>query len=314
MQAMRTLFLIALVGSTAVSSASFDLLFVADNGTGTPATRTIRRYDPVTGAALGSFGSAPSDWRAVCVVPSLRRVYAATVSSGVYGYDMDSGELVMRSAASFYSMRLDASGTRVLVGTTNQVLSVDPATLGSGTIALGASLGLSGGLRAVQGTFASSYAAFDPATNQVWGVNSAGTALGSFISFGAQNMRDLFYVGVGRSQVGMLSDGGGTSSYSFATVSSTGAIGVVASAGMTSYFTTMHAGAAAHTGAYILGSDGTGARGLARISAIGGFPGEFHAMPGLVNPVAMDTFLAPEPGTWAALGLGLVALARRRRK
>lgn len=135
-------------------------------------------------------------------------------------------------------------------------LSVDPATLGSGTIALGASLGLSGGLRAVQGTFASSYAAFDPATNQVWGVNSAGTALGSFISFGAQNMRDLFYVGVGRSQVGMLSDGGGTSSYSFATVSSTGAIGVVASAGMTSYFTTMHAGAAAHTGAYILGSDG----------------------------------------------------------
>jgi len=71
-------------------------------------------------------------------------------------------------------------------------------------------------------------------------------------------------------------------------------------------------GAAAHSGAYAVGQDASTSRYLIHFDNRSNLTTMIQ-MNTIISPAGMDTYLAPEPGTWAALGLGALAVMRRRK-
>lgn len=70
--------------------------------------------------------------------------------------------------------------------------------------------------------------------------------------------------------------------------------------------------AEAHVGNLVLGTS-SGVHGIARYGMTSSFDNRYFVTPQVLNGTHMTAFLAPEPGTMTALGLGAAALLRRRK-
>jgi len=315
---MKRLVLLACTALASTSAfASFDLLFVAENGTSADGTglntRYIKRFDPVTGAYLGQFGGGLNHFVTMCVVPSRRQVYAVESGLGTFAYSMDTGDLVAQYNTVPLSLRLNASRTGFLTtygGDAAYSTSFD--FTGLTTVATPHAGSAISDIIAL-GTGA--YAALESTTNTVRFLNSSGVETTFWTTTSGYTTR-LAGSGYNSQNLTVTYTSATNPSYTYGVqVAATGTPniqGVVNTSGVSSAWL---AGAPAHTGSYLMGnSTGSGTPKMVFRTDGNGNPLYSFGSGQFTNPIAMDTYLAPEPGTWAALGLGAVAVLRRRRK
>jgi len=293
--------------------ASFDLILTYD-----AATQAVHRIDPISKAYLGSFAvPGPSAMKASFVQKSLYLAYGYRASV----FDYSTGEeRVGRNiyvSSSIYSMALSpdqstlylglASGgivaynaaTSALIGTVASVTRADAMT----TLPDGRLLVLDGGatghtmkLLTAAGVLQSSYAS-DSSTSFV--SNSI-----AYWNNPTAPQENFFYRGTqtgSNYQYGSLNHGSST------------LIGPAASS-YTGY-SNLSFHEAGHTGGYFMGVDSTTSNGL-RITRFSsdGYQVSTGTYSQILSPTQTAIVLAPEPASFAALGLGCIAFLRRRRK
>ena len=299
---------------TTCALASFEMLLVADNGANTTPTRRIHRFDPDSGVYLGAFGNFSSDIQSIEIRQSRNEAYV-TAGSTLYVFDYNTGALkkdfggwvftdvaFSQDDSTFYAV----GGTSSIYKTTTAFMdagSFSPAIWVNDASATMTSVAVTWGNKVMTGQTRSgqaavySYDATNPGTGTgVTGFNP-GVVLGAAATIGGGgSLQALSYSGLGYAyRYG--SSGFGSSFY------------------YTSQIGTATAASAAHSGAYLVGIDAaTPTQGL--ITRFANSGAEMQSFGGSVlrKPIAMASVLAPEPGTMIALGAGITALLRRRKR
>lgn len=317
--------MIALVAVAAATlggaEASYEMLVVADFGDGS-SLGEVHRFDPVSRSYFGSFGSGiVVGPRSVAIRPGTRTAYVGD-SIGIHRFNVDTGAYLGRlnDMAIGSSMTFGVDGN--LYSTLGNTLSrINPDTGGftalnapspSGFMfALDASVGnvapalyfhgANGTF--MPGTFTQSSGAFaysSPSTTPGTGYTNLHAA---YVPHRNSGERRMYVAGVGMLAdilfVGYDAFGAPTGVTAASSVNLDKAAGV----------------ARAHYGIYLSGRvQGSTTQGT--ILFVDNFGREAYTFGSniLKNPQGMDTILAPEPGTLAALGLGALALSRRRRR
>jgi len=310
---MRCSALVLVLGLTSLAHASFDVLLVADNGSNTFQTRSIKRFDPVTGAYLGQFGSSTSDFKSMVVVPTRKQLYVSTTGNGVLVYDYNTGDLVNQfsNISPLTSMRMNAAGTGLIITVgTNTIYSADLDMTSFPFLVTRTGSSFYDAVQVSNGGLA----AYDGAANLIRTYTSANVDSGSTVSIASTaTVRSLTGTGYGSTGFGYIMNyTTGQTYYSSMSLNSSGGFSFLGSS-TSAVSTNWLAAAPAHVGGYALGQTSTaGIDEVVRFAPSGAIAG-YWTTSALVNPVAMTTYLAPEPGTWAALGLGALAVLRRRR-
>lgn len=308
--------LIALLALSAVASqASFDLMLIGDNGDNTTFGRKIHRYDPVTGAYLGSFGNFSTPIRHMAIDRTNKRV-AVLGFSTVQFYDYNNGNFLFETnSVGARTIRLNAAGTHFIVA--NQTGRIWRADLNYAVL---------NSIIDTTGTFTSVDAIMTPDGSVLaYGLDDASgnPRFSSFTPSGALDYTTTYASGFSWHYGMCFSNYAGTRFSTLDTYTATwmgqntvvnGVWNVASYSSLTGLNSTAsHGLAAAHDGTYVYGLDALGAQRVVHYSAFGSVVNSF-TLSQVQNFAAMDTFLAPEPGTWAALGLGAITLMRRRRR
>ncbi|MCE9559206.1 MAG: PEP-CTERM sorting domain-containing protein [Armatimonadetes bacterium] len=291
----------------ASAHASFELLLVADNGSNTYATRTIHRFDPVSGAYLGKFGGFNSDISSTYLDKANNSLYViAGNETSKWNYNTGEmlGSFAYTSANSFSAVR--PSGDRAaffISGSNVQLYGFPTAGSGIGTPTVSGAL-FSTGLW----TSNTSFVAFDFNQTRManFNTNASGTVatLGVITpAIGLTNGFGQMCVNGGTSELIMA---GGNSGLSRVYVPGASALAT----GIPTTANTMSA-ASAHFGFFLGMNDGTTGR-IEYYSQFRNLTRTFGTGT-VLRPISMQTVLAPEPGSMAVLGLGLVALLKRRK-
>lgn len=304
---------VATVGLTALANASFELGLVADNGSGTPATRLVHRYDVSSGVYLGSFGGFSNAITSMAIHSSTNEVYVST-SGNVFRYDYNTG-LRLQTYTTFQSgnIAVAADGNSFYQvtsgGTVNQYRSSDGANLGT--------LSLSG--------VAFSQVGIDQTTGSIIAAGIApGGTLGFLSVFSSANALlgsstfTTSFTGSPLPNIGQF--GGASRTWMFATALNGYAVRTVNYAnGSTSGFlttgyvagTSIRGFAPTHTGAIIAYKNGAGVSAVDVMDVAGVY--RTFGSSQLVDPVAVATVVAPEPGAIVALSVGFLSLLLRRK-
>lgn len=306
---MKCLFLSALCLSACSAFASFELAILTDANTG------FHRYDAETGIYLGVFGVGRSDnVQATWANQSTSRFYAMSWT-GIQSYDYSTGAYlgyVNFGASGLYAANdtngdfINVSGTTVI---TRYALSGTDSTyaLPTGTAArwithhtdgkwyVGDSANGGRILRSDTGSLSSS-----------WTV--VATGLAAYISASQQNAIAAPSPGLISFENLVITHDSTTSKYfGFNT-----AYNYTAAGGFGLSTTTRNGMARGHFGQYHLGLISPGVSEMRNFDDAG-HPGPAWTTTMVTSPRALTVVLAPEPGTIAALGLGLAALLRKRK-
>lgn len=318
---MRHFFVLGLfAGMAGAAAASFDLVMVMDQG-----TNSIHRFDGSTGAYLGDFARGfLTGPRSFSIDRSLNRAYVADNSGIVRMFNYNTGvhEGDLNSTMGFAQSLFAKPGGNLISGFVFGQISELSATTGSylgfhnvNGIASGASLGTtihttSGNLVVWTANFSGSESAIQvtgPAIGSTQHLTSAiSSNMGGYTTTTQIAMSgDLGMVvsATGQSiQFSLNTAGTAVASYSQYSLTSslTGPKGVAFGHGRTMYMAGQNASNIAQ---------GRISRGIWGTSSFTGTFGEGI----LINPGQMAVIAAPEPGSLIALGLGAVALLRRRR-
>jgi len=302
----------AILISCAIAStthASFELLLVADNGSSTLATRKVHRFDPTTGVYLGSFGGFNSEIVATYLSQSTNSLFVLA-QNGTTEWDYNTGLLKNSFTGSFttsYRYAVRPAGDRILS------FDIGSDFLSSGFPSGGVSVmgGLAGATyRSGMWTSDTTIVAFENSQTRFVNIttNAAGV-LGNVISTSSSIGSTTGF--------GQFARNGGTS----ALVMATGTLG-----GFYSYtpgsatFVNVNgdvggnvmSAATAHSGFFLGSNQGTNGR-IDYYDGNRNLTRQFGSSV-VLNPISMQTVLAPEPGPFAALGLGVIALLKRRRR
>ncbi|MCE9559205.1 MAG: PEP-CTERM sorting domain-containing protein [Armatimonadetes bacterium] len=305
---MNTRILVICLSLLAVSArASFELLLVADNGSNTFATRAIHRFDPATGAYLGKFGGFNLTIAATFLDQATNSLYV-TAANGTTRWNYNTGEFLGSStfatAAGQVAVRPGGDRAVFLNGLTDMLFTDYP------TIGGGANLGFLAGASysSAMWTSKTSLVAFE--TNQSRMVNlttnlAGTTATVGTISTGGAASADSGQI-CANGGATQLIVAGGTGGNARIYVPGTTAVGTLNSVGGN-----VMSAASAHFGFFLGSNQGAAGR-------VDFYDNRFNltrqfGQSVLVNPVSMQSVLAPEPGSMAGLGLGLVALLKRRK-
>jgi hypothetical protein len=301
----RILVLAAPLALVGIASASFELVLVADNGTNTNATRKIHRFDANSSVYLGSFGSFGSNILDTHLNQATNRLYVVE-STAMSEWDYNTGEFIASyvnaGGIALRAVRPDRQRLAFFDGLPDFGLVGFPNAI-NGTFT-----GLVAGAQYRSGIWTTNteIVAFDGA-NRVFrrvAVNAAGTAAT------ATAASSPYLTG----SFGQMARNAGTNELIMAAGTDIKVIDSVTLTGF-SYATplgTTTAVASGHEG-YMMASTNAGGALVTRYDRFNNFRGQFGNGI-LTSPISMQTVLAPEPGTMIALGGGVLALLRRRRK
>lgn len=318
---MRTFALLGLLGASfSIATASFDLMLLNRYDPSTNFSR-IHRYDPVSGAYLGSFASGIQVTR-IAVNPTNSEVYAYDFNnSSIRAYNYNTGAFLRSYFAptSITDMIVSPDGTRILHTTGGTVIRGMNLTTGS-VSNLVTGTGTTGFFRLALHRNGTLYAAGDTTSLSQFApsglnyVQTQVTTLSGVSSASAGTQMAIQYPNVGDG-LGYITIGQG-SSFGYNYFGSTGNLlnfGGTQPAGQISSMSVM---LNSHAGYYGLGVDSLNSSQV-RLNAydVVGVPIETKILPSQIgNPNAGAIVLAPEPGTMIALAAGIGVLARRRRK
>lgn len=309
---LRFLTLPALVASASLAHASFDLMLINDGS-------LVHRVDPVTRTYLGSFSTPYAN--SMTASFARKSLYLAS-GGGVGVWDYSSGE--ERPGRSFtvsstvMSVAISGDQNTLYVGQLNGTISkFDAATSAStGTFATVSSSQIvavhgmpDGRVLALTGTAAGHtlrlYSSTGTQLSSVV-VDSSTSSASNILSFWTYtgNYDYIFIRGVNT----------GTSYAYVALPKGTNALSSVGIGSSGAGLSSISGFEPGHVGGYTIGPDTTPANGVrvARYSSSGEYLGS-SAYSNIPSAYSTAIVLAPEPGTWAALGLGALALMRRRR-
>lgn len=318
---MRTFALLGLLGASfSIATASFDLMLL-NQYDGVTGFSRIHRYDPVSGAYLGSFASGIQVTR-IAVNPTNSEVYAYDDNNAsIRAYNYNTGAFLRSyfSPTGITDMVVSSDGTRILHttgGTTIRGMdlstgSVSNLVTGTGTTGFyRLALHRNGTLYAAGDTI--SLSQFAPSGSNY--VQTQVTTLVGVSSASAGTQMAIQYPNVG-SSLGYVAIGQG-SGFGYNYFGNSGNlinVGGTQSAGQISSMSVM---LNSHAGFYGLGVDAVNSSQV-RLNSydLVGVPIETKILPFQIgNPNAGAIVLAPEPGTMIALAAGIGVLARRRRK
>ena len=295
-----------MVAAVSPAFASFELVMVADNGAGSFGTRKIHRFDGDTGVYLGSFGGFGSDIIGTHISQATNTLYVMTSDGRTAEYDYNTGALKagyvngMFTVSTFAAVRPSGDVALSLFGV-NPWTQAFPrvtnwiANLGSlpGSLNFNSGGWLNDRDLFVYDSAQGRVAQFRVAENGQFGILQGSVAANS---------------GYATSQMTAISDSlvvhPVTGQINFYTFGTWGFVGTTSTQNRHS--------ARAHDGFFTMGLRGS-TWSLDKYDGSFGQRGQWGS--GIVmNPASMQSVVAPEPGTMAALGLGVAALARLRRR
>jgi len=295
-----------------MAHASFDLSLVTDAG-----TNSVHRIDPITNAYLGSFGGGIlSNPRGIAINQSLQRAYILDATSRVSVWNYNTGEFVSSfnanlSGASFLTANSD--GTLNVAGSsTVRRYSVTGSTLA--TYTRSGTLNVQQGILLQDGQFYMSTRTGDSRAlerfnyttgafigSSSWLADRMIPMSGSFDASPSANALNAFaFLGSAVVELDVINNGP-SSTVATSTQLIDTVVGVAEGHGSMSF---------------VLGRDKTTPTrgGIARFDRNTFTYGlTLAGTANIVNPTGLANVVAPEPGTMIAVGVGLAALARRRR-
>lgn len=309
--------LVVLVGLAVAPAAhaSFELMMALDR-----TDKVVHRYDSETGTYLGSFGAGFIQ-NPIGMVINQATNTAFVLQDRIGGSSID------------YVTRLDYN-TGAFLGTI-QINSFNAASIGilndgrlmssmiGSDISLLSSTGTEAAWVSSPSTVTSgSYSGMaQDAFGTLYGIHANGVIYGWANPFtganGAQPPISLGAPGalVTRGQLAARGDwmaAGNLSTLFFARTAPGGGFFLTSSVG--TIYSNIRGVAIGHENLmYAAGQTGASSGSISRYDQFGNFAGSFGAGQ-LKDPIALSVVVAPEPGTMAALGLGLAALLRRRKK
>lgn len=304
----------ALCFVVAISSASFDLMLIQEAASVGGLYR-VHRVDPANGVSLGSFQIGPES-KGLAASQARGEMYTIDINGNLRTWDYSTGALksmrdvgtgsiqdfivsndqsklyIVNGTSLVYSYDLNTNGTGVVINQPSTVL-VKLAQAGNGDLyACDVASGKLGRYNAASSyVLASTETYFGSTVDQMTFVPSVASGYGS-VYYGSDGANFAYNVTSG----GNFIFGNG---FNFT-------VGGMASADAT---------VKSHNGAYLIGTDtsGTGNIRVTEIDRASYFvrSNMFSGINGVKNAAIV---LAPEPGTFVVIGLGLVGLLKRRRK
>lgn len=288
--------------------ASFELVLVADNGSGSFGTRRIHRFDGDTGTYMGSFGGFGANIIGTHLSQATNTLFVMTSDGRTAEYDYNTGALRrgyangMFSASTFVTARPSGDVALSLGGVNPWTQSFPRVT--SWISNLGSLSGASdlnaGGWLDDRNVFV--YDAVQGRAVQ-YGVSENGQS-GSVVGFA--------FVGAGYTASQMTRVSFGITDFMIHPVANQINYYVPGTWGFVNTTSTQNRHSArGHDGFFTMGLRGS-LWSLDKYDGSFGQRGQWGA--GIVqNPASMQAVVAPEPGTLLALGVGGLALLRRRR-
>ena len=304
---MRSTLIALLIAVAGAASASFELVLALDYTNG-----LVHRIDGENSIYMGSFGGnrlvSPTG---LAVQQSTNRVHVYdSVLRSVLSFDYNTGEQVAEvaiNAGGFAQLSLANNGD-FLVTDFSSLSSRRFSQSGTLQATFTAPAGSVGGRAIMQAPDGNYYVAWS-GSSVISRHNAAGTLLGTAVSAtpGINDTRQMF---IQNNQV--VISGGGSGKWMKATYSSSGLWG---SPIETSAFTYTYGASGGHLNTIYVGGYNTSATGLlSSYHMTSGTLTSTFTIPGAGSIAAVGTVVAPEPGTWAAMGLGAMTLIRRRRR
>lgn len=309
---MRSLLLVA-VAVSASAQASFDLILIADN-TGSfngPVTSKVHRYDGDSGVYLGYFDAGLNPINDLAVDGAANEAFVST-ANGINVYNIGTGAL-KRNFSVGASNALKMHNGQLYRAAGSNLIEVNKTT--------GAQTGIKSWVNTIDDfafTGTGSFVLYNRALGDAHGFNSAGVAGSVFssttfagstgrISMDGQNPNLMYIMGDAPAPTAGVHHGSVTASGNF-TLATTSWSGT--------FFQNFIDIAPSHTGFWMYGhTGGTNERFLVRMnSGIGNGGDHFFKTPQVTSAGQIAVVLAPEPGTFIALGAGALALLKRRKK
>ncbi len=305
---VRITLLAALVCACAPALGSYELALVLDRG-----TKKIHRFDAVSGAYFGSFGTVSSG-ASTMALDAARGEVIVYDSGTQYNYNYSTG--ILTSAVLWNSgvtkVSRTPAGTNYMVSFSTVIQEYTPSQGFLRTIPIGSALTSS-----VTALESNRFLVADASNKVYYGDYTSGTIL-STLTFGSP-IKDIAVTGMvtgagARLSSVLLANG----QVSFVATQSNGIQGT---SGVLTNFGTPLGLAGLHSGMIVVGKNSAGAPLIQTYAAafnlgmaVGLVPQTTLSGGGITDPVAVVTVIAPEPTSLAGWGLGALVLGLARRR
>ncbi|MCC6686340.1 MAG: PEP-CTERM sorting domain-containing protein [Fimbriimonadaceae bacterium] len=311
---MKLILTSALCLAWAMSLASFDLMLIQE-ATPVGGLYRVHRVDPANGVSLGSFQIGP-DSKGLAASQSRGEMYTMDVNGNLRTWDYSTGAMksvryVGTGLIQDFIISNDQSKVYFVNGS-NLVYSYDLTTNGTGTIINQAGTQLT---RLTQAGNGDIYAC-DIASGKLGRYNAASSYfLASTETYYGSTVDQMTYVSNVFPGYGAVYYGSDATAFGYNITAGGNFYAGTAYGFSVQYANTADAVTQSHNGAYLIGSD-TSSSSNVRVAEIdrGGYIVRSNMLSGINGVKKVAIVLAPEPGTVAAIGLGIAALLKRRRK
>lgn len=302
------------VGMGAAAHGSFELMLALDRS-----DRVVHRYDPETGAYLGNFGAGYIQNPIGMVMDqNTQTAYILQDRAGsqldyVTRLNYNTGAFLGTLQLSFASARsigLLNSGQLMASALFGDVSRINAAGAEDAYVSRPSAVSNAGYFSGMaQDSFGTVYALYDNGVIYGWSNPFSTFGQQPSVNFGATTTFQS------RGQLSIRGDwlaAGNLNALFFGRTAPGG--GFFLTSSTTTIYSNIRGTAIGHNNMmYAAGQTGASLGSVSRYDQFGNFAGSFGSAQ-LKDPIALSVVVAPEPGTMAALGLGLAAILKRRRK